>query len=63
MLIFVQILCNVQFEKASEISQIDIGNEASAFVEVLLGKSSAKEEDYQVITCSALLSAVKWCYT
>jgi len=41
-----------KFEKASEISQIDIGNEGSAFVEVLVGKSSAKEEDYQV--CRAL---------
>jgi len=38
----------IQFEKASEISQIDIGNEASAFVEVLVTKSSAKEDDYQV---------------
>ena len=38
-----------QFEKASEINQIDIGNEGSAFVEVLVGKSSMKDEDYQVI--------------
>jgi len=45
----------MQFEKASEISQIDIGNEASAFVEVLVGKSSAKEEDYQVTRCFAML--------
>jgi len=45
----------IQFEKASEISQIDIGNEASAFVEVLVGKSSAKEEDYQVTRCPVLL--------
>jgi len=37
-----------QFEKASEISQIDIGNEASAFVEVLVGKSAAKDDDFQV---------------
>jgi len=50
----------MQFEKASEISQIDIGNEASAFVEVLVGKSSAKEEDYQVRPC---IYCAKQCYT
>ena len=44
----------IQFEKATEVSQIDIGNEASAFVEVLVGKSSAKEEDYQVTRCPVL---------
>jgi len=44
----------IQFEKATEISQIDIGNEASAFIEVLVGKSSAKEEDYQVTGCPTL---------
>ncbi|XP_060076028.1 DNA repair protein XRCC1-like [Ylistrum balloti] len=40
----------LQFEKASLINSIDIGNEGSAFVEVLVGKSSAKEDkDYQVL--------------
>ncbi|XP_033748625.1 DNA repair protein XRCC1-like [Pecten maximus] len=40
----------LQFEKASHIHSIDIGNEGSAFVEVLVGKSSAKEDkDYQVL--------------
>lgn len=40
----------LQFEKASQIHNIDIGNEGSAFVEVLVGKSSAKEDkDYQVL--------------
>ncbi|OWF35609.1 DNA repair protein XRCC1 [Mizuhopecten yessoensis] len=40
----------LQFEKASLIHSIDIGNEGSAFVEVLGGKSSAKEDkDYQVL--------------
>lgn len=40
----------LQFEKASNIHSIDIGNEGSAFVEVLVGKSSAREDkDYQVL--------------
>jgi len=38
-----------KFEKASPVHSIDIGNEGSAFVEVLVGKSSAKtDHDYQV---------------
>lgn len=37
-----------QFEKASEIKQIDIGNEGSAFIEVLVGKSSASDNDFEV---------------
>lgn len=40
---------HLQFEKSSKIHQIDIGNEGSAFVEVLVGKSSqTSEQDYQV---------------
>ncbi|XP_041373401.1 DNA repair protein XRCC1-like [Gigantopelta aegis] len=40
----------LQFEKACQISAIDIGNEGSAFVEVLVGKSTASgDQDYQVI--------------
>lgn len=38
-----------QFEKVTEIHSIDIGNEGSAFVEVLVGKSTAtSEQDYEV---------------
>lgn len=36
-----------QFEKASQIHSVDIGNEGSAFVEVLVGKSTSSL-DYQV---------------
>ncbi|XP_077999966.1 DNA repair protein XRCC1-like [Glandiceps talaboti] len=42
----------LQFEKASEIHSIDIGNEGSAFIEVLVGKS-ASESDMQVILVSS----------
>ncbi|XP_033126063.1 DNA repair protein XRCC1-like isoform X1 [Anneissia japonica] len=38
----------LQFEKSSTINSLDIGNEGSAFVEVLVGKSSS-DEDYQVL--------------
>lgn len=38
-----------QFEKASQIYSLDIGNEGSAFVEVLVGRASAvTDQDYQV---------------
>ncbi|XP_060573725.1 DNA repair protein XRCC1-like [Ruditapes philippinarum] len=40
----------IQFEKASQIQSIDIGNEGSAFVEILVGRSSAaNDHDYQVL--------------
>ncbi|XP_067673950.1 DNA repair protein XRCC1-like isoform X1 [Haliotis asinina] len=40
----------LQLERASQISSIDIGNEGSGFVEVLVGKSTAAADtDYQVI--------------
>lgn len=51
----------IQLEKATEIHSIDIGNEGSAFVEVLVGKStSTSDQDYEVINqiiskCSILL--------
>ena len=39
----------LQFEKASQIHSIDIGNEGSAFVEILVGRSSASSDaDYKV---------------
>ncbi|GAB1601859.1 DNA repair protein XRCC1-like isoform X1 [Argonauta hians] len=40
----------LQLEKASRIHSIDIGNEGSAFIEVLVGRStSSSSEDFQVI--------------
>ncbi|KAK2163530.1 hypothetical protein LSH36_78g05025 [Paralvinella palmiformis] len=44
-----QISITFQLEKASRIEQIDIGNDGSAFVEVLVGKSSVSKDDFQVI--------------
>ncbi|XP_048379867.1 DNA repair protein XRCC1 isoform X2 [Stegostoma tigrinum] len=44
----------LQFEKAEYIHGIDIGNEGSAFVEVLVGNStSACEQDFEVILVSS----------
>ncbi|KAJ8312880.1 hypothetical protein KUTeg_010253 [Tegillarca granosa] len=40
----------LQFEKASQIHSLDIGNEGSAFIEVLVGRASAvTDQDYQVL--------------
>ncbi|XP_014788399.1 DNA repair protein XRCC1 isoform X2 [Octopus bimaculoides] len=39
----------LQFEKASKIHSIDIGNDGSAFVEVLVGRSSSHNDDFKVI--------------
>ena len=39
----------LQLEKASQIHSIDVGNEGSAFVEILVGRSSASsDKDYKV---------------
>ena len=38
----------MQFEKASQIYQIDIGNDGSAFIEVLVGRSAMRDDEYQV---------------
>ena len=43
-------ICVVQFEKASQIYQIDIGNDGSAFIEVLVGRSAMRDDEYQVLT-------------
>ncbi|XP_041032609.1 DNA repair protein XRCC1 [Carcharodon carcharias] len=44
----------LQFEKAEHIHRIDVGNEGSAFVEVLVGNStSACEQDFEVILVSS----------
>ncbi|XP_015228403.1 PREDICTED: DNA repair protein XRCC1 [Cyprinodon variegatus] len=40
----------LQFEKEEQVHSIDIGNEGSAFIEVLVGNSSAvKNQDYEVL--------------
>ncbi|KAL1424659.1 hypothetical protein MTO96_019951 [Rhipicephalus appendiculatus] len=39
----------LQLEKASVISSIDIGNESSAFIEVLVSRSSDSAQDYHVL--------------
>uniref|UniRef100_A0A672FHD1 DNA repair protein XRCC1 n=1 Tax=Salarias fasciatus TaxID=181472 RepID=A0A672FHD1_SALFA len=40
----------LQFEKEEQVHSIDIGNEGSAFVEVLVGNSSAvRDQDYEVL--------------
>lgn len=39
----------LQFEKASQIHSIDLGNEASAFVEILVGRSSDSAGNFQVL--------------
>lgn len=40
----------LQFEKEEQVHSIDIGNEGSAFVEVLAGNSSAtRDQDYEVL--------------
>lgn len=40
----------LQFEKEEQVHSIDIGNEGSAFIEVLVGNSSAsREQDYEVL--------------
>ncbi|XP_039626531.1 DNA repair protein XRCC1 isoform X1 [Polypterus senegalus] len=45
-----QISVILQFEKSEQIHSIDIGNEGSAFVEVLVGNSTCvKDQDYEVI--------------
>lgn len=39
----------LQLKEASKIERITIGNEGSAFVEVFVGKSSSKGDDFQII--------------
>lgn len=44
----------IQLDKASEIQSIDIGNEGSAFVEILVGKSSeGPSVNYHVLLASS----------
>uniref|UniRef100_A0A8C2ZXU9 DNA repair protein XRCC1 n=1 Tax=Cyclopterus lumpus TaxID=8103 RepID=A0A8C2ZXU9_CYCLU len=45
-----QISVILQFEKQEQVHSIDIGNEGSAFIEVLVGNSSAvRDQDYEVL--------------
>uniref|UniRef100_UPI00358E0124 DNA repair protein XRCC1-like n=1 Tax=Myxine glutinosa TaxID=7769 RepID=UPI00358E0124 len=47
----------LQFEKAEKISQVDVGNAGSAFVEILVGNSSDDANNFQVLRAtSALMS-------
>lgn len=39
----------LQFEKEDQVHSIDIGNEGSAFIEVLVGKSAIREQDFEVL--------------
>lgn len=40
-----------KFEKEEQVHSIDIGNEGSAFIEVLVGNSSAvRDQDYEVFS-------------
>ena len=40
--------CVVQLEKSTQIQSVDIGNDGSAFVEVLVGRSTAPDS-YEVL--------------
>lgn len=39
----------LQFDKEEQVHSIDIGNEGSAFIEVLVGNSASREQDYEVL--------------
>lgn len=51
-----QLAVVVQLEKSSLIHSIDIGNDGSAFVEVLVGRSSSSEEYQVLLVASAFMS-------
>lgn len=49
MIFMMDVLVFIQFEKEEQIHSIDIGNEGSAFIEVLAGHStSVKDQDFEV---------------
>ncbi|XP_013394562.1 DNA repair protein XRCC1 [Lingula anatina] len=56
-----QVSVVLQFEKSSQVHQIDIGNEGAAFIEVLVGKSTqTSDQDYQVLlVASSFLSPIE----
>ncbi len=43
----------LQLDKTSCISALDIGNHGSAFIEVLVGRSGCSEDDYRVCQCKS----------
>ncbi|XP_064617203.1 DNA repair protein XRCC1-like isoform X2 [Liolophura sinensis] len=45
-----QLSAVIQLEKAYQIYSLDIGNEGSAFVEVLVGRSSSPDQDFETST-------------
>uniref|UniRef100_A0A4W5NTC3 DNA repair protein XRCC1 n=1 Tax=Hucho hucho TaxID=62062 RepID=A0A4W5NTC3_9TELE len=48
----------IQFEKEEQVYSIDIGNEGSAFIEVLVGHSaSVKDQDYEVLVSVLLVTS------
>lgn len=50
----------MQLEQSSNIQSIDVGNEGSAFVEILVGRSADKEDNYDVLLASqSFLSPVE----
>lgn len=49
----------LQFEKASKINSVDIGNEGSAFIEVLVGRLSDMEQNYQVLLVASSFMSPK----
>ncbi|BFZ00118.1 hypothetical protein BsWGS_03157 [Bradybaena similaris] len=55
------ISCVLQLSKSSQIHSIDIGNEGSAFVEVLVGKATAaSDQDFEVLlVASAFMSPLE----
>lgn len=56
----------LQLEKEEQIHSIDIGNEGSAFIEVLVGHStSVKDQDFEVrlkVTSFKSIKQFKWHY-
>lgn len=51
-----------QFEKEEQVHSIDIGNEGSAFIEVLVGNSSAvRDQDYEVFLQIIIITLPECC--
>lgn len=51
-----------QFEKEEQVHSIDIGNEGSAFIEVLVGNSSAvRDQDYEVFLQIIIIALPECC--
>ncbi|KAF6204848.1 hypothetical protein GE061_019011 [Apolygus lucorum] len=54
-----QISVVLQLEKPSKITNIDVGNENSAFLEVLVAKCSSSSEDFKVLVAATSLMTLK----